>query len=161
MRPMLGKPQTLSHAEAECLVRLQCIHGRACTDPAYIFRVTALCPARRAAYPLPEQKVLPRCDTWMLVQFPDPVIKIAIEPKTKSDQQRMTDGLLKLAQEDPSFHFSRDDETNQTVIEGMGELHLVRLLTHCLRPWPGGYVLSPMGDEASDHAFYETSLWMS
>ena len=66
-------------------------------------------------------------------QFPDPVIKIAIEPKTKSDQQKMTDGLLKLAQEDPSFHFSRDDETNQTVIEGMGELHLVRAAQHPCR----------------------------
>ena len=59
------------------------------------------------------------------MQFPDPVIKIAIEPATKGDNQKMTDGLIKLGQEDPSFHFSRDDETNQTVIEGMGELHLV------------------------------------
>ncbi|KAK9809333.1 hypothetical protein WJX73_006221 [Symbiochloris irregularis] len=58
------------------------------------------------------------------MDFPDPVIKIAIEPASKADNQKMTDGLLKLAQEDPSFHFSRDDETNQTVIEGMGELHL-------------------------------------
>lgn len=58
------------------------------------------------------------------MEFPDPVIKIAIEPGSKNDQQKMTDALLKLVQEDPSFHFSRDDETNQTVIEGMGELHL-------------------------------------
>ena len=58
-------------------------------------------------------------------QFPDPVIKIAIEPASKADNQKMTDALIKLGQEDPSFHFSRDDETNQTVIEGMGELHLV------------------------------------
>ena len=54
----------------------------------------------------------------------DPVIKIAIEPKSKSDLEKMSNGLIKLAQEDPSFNFSRDDETNQTVIEGMGELHL-------------------------------------
>lgn len=58
------------------------------------------------------------------MEFPDPVIKIAIEPKTKGDLQKMGAGLNKLAQEDPSFHYSRDEETNQTVIEGMGELHL-------------------------------------
>ncbi|CAN1846877.1 Elongation factor G, chloroplastic [Linum perenne] len=58
------------------------------------------------------------------MDFPDPVIKVAIEPKTKADIDKMATGLIKLAQEDPSFHFSRDDETNQTVIEGMGELHL-------------------------------------
>ena len=55
-----------------------------------------------------------------LLQFPDPVIKIAIEPKSKADLEKMSTGLIKLAQEDPSFHFSRDEETNQTVIEGMG-----------------------------------------
>ena len=60
-----------------------------------------------------------------MLQFPDPVIKIAIEPKSKADLEKMSNGLIKLAQEDPSFHFSRDEETNQTVIEGMGELHLV------------------------------------
>ncbi len=54
----------------------------------------------------------------------DPVIKIAIEPKSKGDLEKMSNGLIKLAQEDPSFHFTRDEETNQTVIEGMGELHL-------------------------------------
>uniref|UniRef100_A0A0D6QRK2 Elongation factor G, chloroplastic n=1 Tax=Araucaria cunninghamii TaxID=56994 RepID=A0A0D6QRK2_ARACU len=58
------------------------------------------------------------------MEFPDPVIKVAIEPKTKADVDKMSFGLVKLAQEDPSFHFSRDEETNQTVIEGMGELHL-------------------------------------
>lgn len=58
------------------------------------------------------------------MDFPDPVIKVAIEPKTKADVDKMSMGLIKLAQEDPSFHFSRDEETNQTVIEGMGELHL-------------------------------------
>ncbi|KAJ7551186.1 hypothetical protein O6H91_06G003900 [Diphasiastrum complanatum] len=58
------------------------------------------------------------------MDFPDPVIKVAIEPKTKADIDKMATGLIKLAQEDPSFHFSRDEETNQTVIEGMGELHL-------------------------------------
>ncbi|KAG6543866.1 hypothetical protein Mapa_014706 [Marchantia paleacea] len=58
------------------------------------------------------------------MDFPDPVIKVAIEPKTKADVDKMSNGLIKLAQEDPSFHFSRDEETNQTIIEGMGELHL-------------------------------------
>ncbi|KAJ8767643.1 hypothetical protein K2173_018201 [Erythroxylum novogranatense] len=58
------------------------------------------------------------------MDFPDPVIKVAIEPKTKADVDKMATGLIKLAQEDPSFHFSRDEEINQTIIEGMGELHL-------------------------------------
>jgi elongation factor G len=58
------------------------------------------------------------------MEFPDPVIKIAIEPKSKGDLEKMGMGLNKLAQEDPSFNYSRDEETGQTVIEGMGELHL-------------------------------------
>lgn len=58
------------------------------------------------------------------MDFPDPVIKIAIEPKSKADLEKMGMGLNKLAQEDPSFGYSRDEETGQTVIEGMGELHL-------------------------------------
>uniref|UniRef100_A0A7S1B532 Elongation factor G, mitochondrial n=1 Tax=Corethron hystrix TaxID=216773 RepID=A0A7S1B532_9STRA len=58
------------------------------------------------------------------MDFPEPVIKVSVEPKTKADQQKMGDALAKLAAEDPSFRFSRDEETGQTVIEGMGELHL-------------------------------------
>jgi elongation factor G len=58
------------------------------------------------------------------MDFPDPVIKVAVEPKTKGDQQKMSDALIRLAAEDPSFRFSRDIETGQTIIEGMGELHL-------------------------------------
>jgi len=58
------------------------------------------------------------------MDFPEPVIKVAVEPKTKADQQKMSEALIRLAGEDPSFRFSRDEETNQTVIEGMGELHL-------------------------------------
>ena len=58
------------------------------------------------------------------MEFPEPVIKVAVEPKTKGDQQKMSEALIRLAAEDPSFRFSRDEETNQTVIEGMGELHL-------------------------------------
>lgn len=58
------------------------------------------------------------------MDFPEPVIKVAVEPKTKGDQQKMSEALVRLAAEDPSFRFSRDEETGQTVIEGMGELHL-------------------------------------
>mmetsp|Transcript_25121 Transcript_25121/g.64871 ORF Transcript_25121/g.64871 Transcript_25121/m.64871 type:complete len:780 (+) Transcript_25121:142-2481(+) len=58
------------------------------------------------------------------MEFPEPVIKIAIEPRSKGDSEKMGLALAKLAQEDPSFSFARDDETNQTVIQGMGELHL-------------------------------------
>ena len=58
------------------------------------------------------------------MDFPEPVIKVAVEPKSKGDQQKMSDALIRLAKEDPSFRFSRDEETGQTIIEGMGELHL-------------------------------------
>eukprot|EP00871_Galdieria_phlegrea_P001203 jgi/Galph1/2083/GphlegSOOS_G740.1 len=58
------------------------------------------------------------------MDFPDPVIKVAVEPKTKADQEKLMNALVRLGQEDPSFRFSRDEESNQTVIEGMGELHL-------------------------------------
>ncbi len=58
------------------------------------------------------------------MDFPEPVIKLSVEPKTKNDQQKLSDALIRLAAEDPSFRFSRDEETGQTVIEGMGELHL-------------------------------------
>merc|ERR1719217_1386551 len=58
------------------------------------------------------------------MDFPEPVIKVSVEPKTKADQEKMTMALVKLAQEDPSFRFSRDEDSGQTVIEGMGELHL-------------------------------------
>ena len=56
--------------------------------------------------------------------FPDPVIEIAVEPKTKADQEKMGMALNRLAQEDPSFRVSTDEESGQTIIKGMGELHL-------------------------------------
>lgn len=56
--------------------------------------------------------------------FPEPVIKLAVEPKTKADNDKLTTGLAKLAEEDPTFKVSVDDETGQTTIAGMGELHL-------------------------------------
>ncbi|MBI1273129.1 MAG: elongation factor G [Alphaproteobacteria bacterium] len=58
------------------------------------------------------------------MEFPDPVIEMALEPKTKADQEKMVTALLRLAQEDPSFRISTDQETGQTIIKGMGELHL-------------------------------------
>ncbi|WP_149360544.1 elongation factor G [Lolliginicoccus suaedae] len=58
------------------------------------------------------------------MSFPDPVIEVAIEPKTKSDQEKLSTAIQKLAEEDPTFKVHLDDETGQTVIGGMGELHL-------------------------------------
>src|SRR5262249_57370561 len=58
------------------------------------------------------------------MEFPDPVIEVAVEPKTKGDQEKMGVALNRLAQEDPSFRVSTDQESGQTVIKGMGELHL-------------------------------------
>ena len=58
------------------------------------------------------------------MSFPEPVIDVAIEPKTKADQDKLTQGLQKLAEEDPSFRVKTDEETGQTIIAGMGELHL-------------------------------------
>ena len=58
------------------------------------------------------------------MEFPEPVISVAVEPKTKSDQEKMGLALSKLAQEDPSFRVSTDEESGQTIISGMGELHL-------------------------------------
>ena len=58
------------------------------------------------------------------MEFPEPVIEIAVEPKTKGDQEKMGAALARLAQEDPSFRVASDDESGQTIIKGMGELHL-------------------------------------
>ena len=58
------------------------------------------------------------------MEFPDPVIEIAVEPKTKGDQEKMGEALGRLAKEDPSFRVTTDEESGQTIIKGMGELHL-------------------------------------
>ena len=58
------------------------------------------------------------------IEFPEPPVSIAVEPKTKSDQEKMALGLSKLAEEDPTFRVHTDEETGQTIISGMGELHL-------------------------------------
>ena len=62
--------------------------------------------------------------TLETIEFPEPVIKVAVEPKSKGDQDKLTDALIKLAEEDPTFRVQYDDQTGQTVISGMGELHL-------------------------------------
>jgi len=67
------------------------------------------------------------------IEFPDPVIQIAIEPKTKADQEKLSEALQKLAKEDPSFRVSLNKETAQTLISGMGELHLEIIVDRMLR----------------------------
>ncbi|GBD31326.1 MAG: elongation factor G [Gemmatimonadales bacterium] len=67
------------------------------------------------------------------MRFPEPVISVAIEPKTKADQDRLSQALQKLAEEDPTFHVRSDPETGQTIISGMGELHLEILVDRMRR----------------------------
>ena len=67
------------------------------------------------------------------MEFPEPVIRVAIEPKTKAGQEKMTIGLIKLAEEDPTFKTYTDEETGQTIIAGMGELHLEIIVDRLLR----------------------------
>ena len=67
------------------------------------------------------------------MEFPEPVISVAIEPKTKADQEKMSLALSKLAEEDPSFKVKTDQETGQTIIAGMGELHLDIIVDRLLR----------------------------
>jgi len=84
------------------------------------FTLVRLCDAS-------DKVVLERMD------FPDPVISVAVEPKTKADQEKMGVALSKLAAEDPSFRVSSDEETGQTIISGMGELHLEILVDRMKR----------------------------
>jgi translation elongation factor EF-G len=69
----------------------------------------------------------------MAMNFPEPVIAVAIEPKTKGDQEKMGIALAKLMQEDPTFKVHTDKETNQTIIRGMGELHLEIIVDRLVR----------------------------
>jgi elongation factor G len=77
------------------------------------------------------------CDTKTLVlesiSFPEPVISIAIEPKSSADQEKMGEALRKLAEEDPTFRVNSDETTGQTIIRGMGELHLDIIVDRLLR----------------------------
>jgi elongation factor G len=68
-----------------------------------------------------------------VMRFPEPVISVAIEPKTKADQERLATALQKLSEEDPTFHVRSDPDTGQTVISGMGELHLEVLVDRMRR----------------------------
>ncbi len=67
------------------------------------------------------------------IEFPEPVIAVAVEPKTKTDQEKMGVALHKLAQEDPTFRVSTDHDSGQTIIEGMGELHLEIIVDRMMR----------------------------
>ncbi len=67
------------------------------------------------------------------IRFPEPVISVAIEPRSRMEQDRLTDAMVKLAEEDPTFHVRYDSETGQTVISGMGELHLEVLVERMRR----------------------------
>lgn len=67
------------------------------------------------------------------MEFPEPVISVAIEPKTKADQDKLSISLLKLAEEDPTFRMHTDEETGQTIISGMGELHLEIIVDRLVR----------------------------
>ena len=67
------------------------------------------------------------------IKFPEPVIAVAIEPKTRDDQDRMTETLVRLAEEDPTFHAKYDADTGQTIISGMGQLHLDIIVDRMLR----------------------------
>ena len=67
------------------------------------------------------------------IRFPEPVVSVAIEPKTRSDQDKLVDSLVKLSEEDPTFKIKVDDETGQTIMSGMGELHLEVLVDRLRR----------------------------
>src|SRR6266550_3230649 len=67
------------------------------------------------------------------IEFPEPVISVSIEPKTKADQEKLGSSLARLAEEDPTFQVRSDEETGQTLISGMGELHLEVIVDRMLR----------------------------
>ena len=73
-----------------------------------------------------------------VMKFPEPVISVAIEQKTKADQDKLSEGLRKLSEEDPTFHVRSDQDTGQTIISGMGELHLEVLVERMRREFAVG-----------------------
>ena len=81
-------------------------------------------PASRTPAPATRSAILQKPVILEQMEFPDPVIEIAIEPKSKADQEKLGVALHKLAAEDPSFRVSTDQESGQTILKGMGELHL-------------------------------------
>ncbi len=72
------------------------------------------------------------------MHFPEPVISVAVEPKTKADQDKLSQSLAKLSEEDPTFRIRTDEETGQTIISGMGELHLEIIIDRLLREFKVG-----------------------
>jgi elongation factor G len=72
------------------------------------------------------------------MHFPEPVISVAVEPKTKADQEKLAQSLSKLGDEDPTFHVKTDEDTGQTIISGMGELHLEIIVDRLLREFKVG-----------------------
>src|SRR5680860_677575 len=72
------------------------------------------------------------------MEFPEPVISVAIEPKTKVDQDKLGKALSALSEEDPTFQVRTDDDTGQTIISGMGELHLEVLVDRMMREFTVG-----------------------
>lgn len=72
------------------------------------------------------------------MHFPEPVISVAVEPKTKADQDKLSQSLVKLSDEDPTFHVRTDEDTGQTIISGMGELHLEIIVDRLLREFKVG-----------------------
>ena len=84
--------------------------------------------------------------------FPDPVISVAIEPKTKSDQEKLGVALNKIAEEDPTFKITTDSDSGQTIISGMGELHLEIIVDRMLREFKvDASVGKPPGRIQGDH----------
>jgi elongation factor G len=116
--PPVGRPSASAACCSRCTrtsARTSRTSSRATSPPSWALRDTrtgdTLCDEKHPV-------VLER------MTFPEPVISIAIEPKTKADQDKMGVGLQKLAFEDPSFRVNTDEESGQTIIHGMGELHL-------------------------------------
>src|SRR4029079_4836226 len=97
-------------------------------DPPGAVATKRVWPA--APLPAPEKPI-----KLEAIEFDDPVISVAIEPKTKSDQEKMSVALGRLAEEDPTFQVRTNEETGQTEISGMGELHLEVLVDRMMREY--------------------------
>ncbi|MGK2878833.1 MAG: elongation factor G [Solirubrobacterales bacterium] len=120
--------------KTERLGRILMMHAndREDVDEVYAGDIAAAVGAKEATtgdtFCLPEQPII-----LEKMDFPEPVIHVAIEPKTKSDQEKMGTALQALGQEDPTFRIRTDEETGQTIIGGMGELHLEVLVDRMMR----------------------------
>ena len=104
--------------------------------------------------PSPAIRSAIRISRWCLkhIKFPEPVIQVAVEPKTKADQDKMGLALSRLAEEDPTFRLRTDQETGQTIIAGMGELHLEVIVDRMMREYQGrGQRRQPAGGLPREH----------